>query len=282
MNRKLAIVATLAAATLALGACGSSSSSGASGSAAAGDAVTLKVGVNPVPHGDILKFVKDNLAAKAGLNIDIVEYSDYVLPNKNLDNGQLDANYFQHLPYYESQVKEFGYKFEHGEGVHIEPYAVYSKKVKDLKDLPDGATISIVNDPANQNRALVLLAKQGLITVDEGKKDLTIHDVKDNPKHISFQEIEAPNLPRTLDSVDASVINGNFALQGGLTPSKDAIALEDGKDNPYANFLAWKADAPAEKKAAVKKLDELLHSPEVAKFIKDKYADGAVIPAFGN
>ncbi|MFC5280711.1 MetQ/NlpA family ABC transporter substrate-binding protein [Arcanobacterium canis] len=280
MNRKLAIVATLAAATLALGACGTSSSTGAAKNT--DGAVTLKVGVSPVPHGDIIKFVKDNLAKKAGLNLDIVEYSDYVLPNKNLENGQLDANYFQHLAYLEAQEKEFGYKFEHGEGIHIEPYAVYSKKVKDLKDLPEGATISIVNDPANQARALVLLAKQGLIKVDENKKDLTIHDVAENPKKIHFQEIEAPNLPRTLDSVDASVINGNFALEGGLTPSKDAIVVEDGKDNPYANFLAWKADIPAEKKAAVKKLDDLLHSPEVAKFIKEKYADGAVIPAFGN
>ncbi|MGV9196955.1 MetQ/NlpA family ABC transporter substrate-binding protein [Arcanobacterium canis] len=280
MNRKLAIVATLAAATLALGACGTSSSTGTTKNA--DGTVTLKVGVSPVPHGDIIKFVKDNLAKKAGLNLDIVEYSDYVLPNKNLENGQLDANYFQHLAYLEAQEKEFGYKFEHGEGIHIEPYAVYSKRVKDLKDLPEGATISIVNDPANQARALVLLAKQGVIKVDENKKDLTIHDVAENPKKIHFQEIEAPNLPRTLDSVDASVINGNFALEGGLTPSKDAIVVEEGKDNPYANFLAWKADAPAEKKAAVKKLDNLLHSPEVAKFIKEKYTDGAVIPAFGN
>lgn len=282
------IFGVLAASALVLSACSSNSGStdattsaadAASDSAAAsGEVVTLTVGASPVPHTQILQYIDENLAADAGIDLEIVEYSDYVLPNTNLDAGELDANYFQHVPYFDAAVAENGYDFQHGDGIHIEPYGVYSEKVTSVADIPEGGTVSIVNDPSNQSRALWLLEDEGLITVDPAAENPTVYDITDNPKNIKFQEIEAPNLPRTLSDVDASVINGNFALEGGLTPSKDAIALEAGTDNPYANVLAWKTDSP--KADAIVKLDELLHSPEVATYIEENWSDGTVIPAF--
>ncbi|MBM9433790.1 MetQ/NlpA family ABC transporter substrate-binding protein [Flaviflexus equikiangi] len=277
MRRSLLALATTAALTLA--ACSSDEEAAEETTTeGSGEIVTLTVGASPVPHADILAFIDENLAEEAGIDLEIVEYSDYVLPNRNLDSGELDANFFQHVPYFNVQVEENGYDFEHGEGVHIEPYAVYSDTLTSLDELEDGAKVSIVNDPSNQARALWLLEDNGIITLDESVENPTIFDVVDNPKNIEFVELEAPNLPRTLDQVSISIINGNFALEGGLVPSEDAIAIESGEGNPYANVLAWKAGS--DKADAIQILDGLLRTQEVADFITETYPDGEVIPAF--
>lgn len=277
MRRSLLALATTAALTLA--ACSSDEEAAEETTTeGSGEIVTLTVGASPVPHADILAFIDENLAEEAGIDLEIVEYSDYVLPNRNLDSGELDANFFQHVPYFNVQVEENGYDFEHGEGVHIEPYAVYSDTLTSLDELEDGAKVSIVNDPSNQARALWLLEDNGIISLDESVENPTIFDVVDNPKNIEFVELEAPNLPRTLDQVSISIINGNFALEGGLVPSEDAIAIESGEGNPYANVLAWKAGS--DKADAIQILDGLLRTQDVADFITETYPDGEVIPAF--
>ena len=164
--------------------------------------------------------------------------------------------------------------------MHIEPIALFSKKVESVDELPDGGTIGINNDPANQGRALEMLAKEGVISLADGKDatTATIKDIKDNPKKLEFKEADAAQLSRTLEDTDASIINGNNALEAGLSPTKDSVLVESAEDNPYANFLAVReGDQDNE---AIKKLDELLHSPEVKKFIEDKWTDGAVLPAF--
>ncbi len=271
-------IALAAAAALTLTACSSDAETAEETTSAEGETVTLTVGASPVPHADILTFIDENLAEEAGIDLEIVEYSDYVLPNRNLDSGELDANFFQHVPYFDVQVEENGFEFEHGEGIHIEPYAVYSDSLESLDELEDGAKVSLVNDPSNQARALWLLEDNGLITVDSSVENPTIYDITDNPKNLEFVEVEAPNLPRTLDQVAISIINGNFALEGGLVPSEDAIAIESGEDNPYANILAWRTDS--DKADAIQTLEELLHSQEVADFITETYPNGEVVPAF--
>jgi YaeC family lipoprotein len=178
-----------------------------------------------VPHAEILAYVDENLAAEAGIDLEIVEYTDYVQPNVALSEGDLDANYFQHLPYFDAEVAEKGYEFTASPGIHIEPYGVYSESVASLDELPDGAQVAVPNDPSNQARALVLLENEGLLTLADVENP-TIFDVADNPKNIELSELDAAQLPRSLQDVDAAVINGNFALEAGLVPTEDAIALE--------------------------------------------------------
>ncbi|QOR44853.1 MetQ/NlpA family ABC transporter substrate-binding protein [Trueperella pecoris] len=272
------VFALLASAALALTACSSDADTKATTAPASEPgATTLVVGASPVPHATILQFVADNLAAEAGLDLQIKEYTDYVQPNVALESGDLDANFFQHVPYFDAEVADKGYSFEHGKGVHIEPFGLYSQKVKSLDELKDGAVVVVTNDPSNQARGLNLLAAEGLITLNDAKNP-TIYDIKDNPKNLQIKESEAPAIPVQLPDVDLAVINGNFALEAGLVPSKDALALESGADNPYSNILAWAKDT--NKADAIKKLEELLHSKEVAQFIKDSYPNGEVIPAF--
>ncbi len=240
---------------------------------------TLVVGASPTPHAKILEFVDANLAAKAGLDLDIKSFDDYVQPNVQLSEGTLDANYFQHQPYYDAQVKDRGYDFAHYAGIHIEPFALYSKKIKDVKELPEGGQVGINNDPSNQGRALELLAKAGVITLKSGKDatNATIYDVDQNAKKLKFVETDPAQLVRSLDDLDVAVINGNYALEANLSPSKDAILVEEAKGNPYANFLTVaKKD---ENNASLKKLDELLHSPEVKAYIEKTWSDGSVLPA---
>ncbi len=273
------LLALSAATTLALGACSNDADTDATTDATTtGDeTVTLVVGASPVPHADILQFVADNLAEDAGLELEITEYTDYVQPNVALDAGDLDANFFQHVPYFDSEVAEKGYEFEHGPGVHIEPFGLYSEKVESLDEVADGAVVVVTNDPSNQARGLKLLEQEGLITLADVENP-TLYDVEDNPKNLEIRESEAPAIPVQLPDVDLAVINGNFALEAGLVPSQDAIALESGVDNPYSNVLAWNVNS--DKLDAIKKLDELLHSPEVAQFIEETYPNGEVIPAF--
>ncbi|MBG0562899.1 MetQ/NlpA family ABC transporter substrate-binding protein [Actinoplanes aureus] len=274
--RRRSIAAVLAAATLALGlgACGSSDDE--SGSSSASD--TLKVGVSPVPHAEILKYVADNLAAAEGLKLEIVEFNDYIQPNVALQEKQLDANYFQHIPYLEEEVASKGYKFTALKPVHIEPLGVYSKKVKTLAEVPAGGVVGIPNDPSNSGRALNLLAKNGLITLKDGVGvKATEKDITANPKNLEFKALEAAQLPRSLEDTAISVINGNYAIETGLKPATDSLVLESGDDNPYANLVVVRTGDEAD--ARVTKLEKLLHSAEVKKFITDKY-QGSVLAAF--
>ncbi|WP_106401945.1 MetQ/NlpA family ABC transporter substrate-binding protein [Actinocorallia populi] len=266
MLKKITVV--LSAAALALtAACGGGSESP--------DA--LVVGATPSPHGEILTYVKDNLAEKAGLELEIKEFSDYVQPNVALGDGQLGANYFQHKPYLEDFAAEKGLKLSWVGNVHLEPLGVYSEKTESLDGLASGATIAIPNDATNGARALHLLADNGVITLKEGAGTAaTERDITGNPRNLKFTALEAAQLPRSLQDVDAAVINGNYALEGGLTPADDALALEKADGNPYANGLVVKAGDESD--ANVKKLLELLQSEETKKFITDKY-QGSVLPA---
>jgi len=234
------------------------------------------VGATTSPHAIILEEAKDALADQ-GIDLKIVEFSDYVQPNLALSDKDLDANFFQHLPYLETFAKDRGLKLISAGSVHIEPMGVYSKKVKNLADLKKRASVGIPNDPTNGGRALQVLASNGLIKMKEGVGvNGTPLDIVDNPKNIRIVEVEAATLPRALDDLDAAVINSNFALGANLNPSKDAIAIES-KDSPYANVIAVRAGD--EKRPAIEALMKSLHSPEVKKFIEDKY-NGAVVPAF--
>ncbi|GAA0963656.1 MetQ/NlpA family ABC transporter substrate-binding protein [Actinocorallia libanotica] len=238
---------------------------------------TFVVGATPSPHGEILTYVKDNLAEKAGLKLEIKEFSDYVQPNIALGDGQLDANYFQHKPYLDDFAAEKGLKLSWVGNVHLEPLGVYSKKADKLDALASGATIAIPNDATNGARALQLLADNGVITLKDGAGTAaTERDITANPRDLKFTALEAAQLPRSLEDVDAAVINGNYALEGGLTPAQDALVLEKADGNPYANGLVVKAGNEAD--ADVKKLLELLRSEETAKFIADKY-QGSVLSA---
>lgn len=281
MRKTLGAIALTAAAALTLVGCssGDSTAEGTETTAAAGELTTITIGASPTPHAEILQFVQDNLAADAGLDLKIETFDDYVLPNTALSEGDIDANYFQHLPYFESQVAEQGYDFDHFEGVHIEPYAVYSSKYDSIDDIPDGAKFGITNDPGNQARALDLLVANDLITLkDTGDADPTLLDIDQNPKNFEFIETAPESLVRALEDVDLAIINGNYALEAGLNPAKDSLLIESGEDNPYANFVAVRSediDNPA-----LITLDELLHSDEVRQFIEERWPDGEVLPAF--
>ena len=269
-----------AAATLALTLAGCSSSGGETNSesqaASEQGVTTLTVGASPAPHARILKFVKDELAADAGIDINIVEYTDYIIPNQALKSGDIDANFYQTVPYLEGQKKELGVDFSHGEGIHLEPLAVYSNKIEKLDDLKDGAKVGIINDTANQGRALDLLAVAGIVKVPEGE-DATIFNVE-KLKNVEFVEVEGPQLVRSLQDVDIAVINGNYAEEGGLSSAKDALLVENPEGSPAVNVLVWRSED--DNNEAIQTLDKLLHSPEVAQFIKDPWTDGSVIPAF--
>ena len=274
-HRSLAAIGLAAVATLGLAACGGGSSSDASGSSS--DVVTLTVGATPSPHAKILTYINDNLAADAGIKLDIVEYTDYVQPNTALNDGDLDANFYQTVPYLENAEKQFGYDFEAGEGIHLEPLGVFSNKHKSLDELPDGGTIGIISDTANQSRALELLATQGLVSIPEGDGDVNINTVT-KLKNFDFREVEGPQLVRSLEDFDYAVINGNFAQEGGKTISGDALVVESPVDNPAVNVLVWKGDS--KKADAIAKLEKLLHSDEVKQYIEKTWSDGSVIPAF--
>ncbi|MFF7591149.1 MetQ/NlpA family ABC transporter substrate-binding protein [Kitasatospora purpeofusca] len=275
MRNALKFTSVLATAgiALSLAACGSNGDSSSSDANA-----PLTVVASPTPHGQILKYVKDNLADKAGLKLNVKEVTDYVTPNTAVQDGSADANYFQHVPYLEDFNKKRGTDIVSVEAVHLEPLGVYSKKVKAIADLPDGATIGLPNDATNEGRALKLLADNKLITLKDGAGTAaTPADVTGNPKNFKWKELEAAQLPRSIADVDAAVINGNYALDSGLKPATDAIVLEKAEGNPYANILAVKKGK--ENDPRVKKLAELLHSAEVKKFIDDTF-QGSVIPAF--
>ena len=277
MKKVFALIAALVVATLAFAGCGGSQSSSSSSAAQSSGAKTLKVGATSVPHAEILEAAKP-LLEKEGITLDIVEFNDYVQPNLALNDKELDANYFQHEPYLKNFMEEHkDVKLVNAGGVHIEPMGIYSKKVKDLKDLKDGATISIPNDPTNGGRALLLLQKAGLLKLKDGVNvKATLQDIAENTKNFKFQEVEAAQVPRTLDDVDAAVINSNFAMQIQLDPTKDALFIED-STSPYVNIVAVRAGD--ENRPEIQALIKVLHSQEIKDFINNKYK-GAVVPAF--
>jgi D-methionine transport system substrate-binding protein len=239
---------------------------------------TLRVGATPVPHAEILAYVSENLAAEAGLELEIVEFTDYVQPNLALSDGQLDANFFQHVPYMQDFAEQRGLQLVAVADVHVEPLGIYSRQLAALDAVADGAVVTIPNDATNGGRALQLLAANGLITLADGAgTSATVNDIVENPRNLQIAELEAAQLPRALDDAALAVINGNYALEADLSPGSDALALEAGANNPYANVLAVTAER--ENDPAIQKLADLLNSPEVRQFIEQQY-QGSVIPAF--
>ncbi len=247
------------------------------GSAVAGSTARLKVGATPVPHAEILEVVKPILAAK-GITLEIIEFTDYVTPNLALNDGDIDANFFQHVPYLESFAKDRRLNITYLAKVHIEPMGAYSKRVGSVKDLPNKAKVGVPNDPTNAGRALLLLQKAGFISVDK-KAGIaaTIFDIVDNPKNLQIIELDAAQLPRSLEDMDLAIINSNFAMEAKLVPTKDALFIED-SDSPYANVLAIRNVDKAN--PALRELAQALTSKEVAAFIAKEY-QGSVVPAFG-
>lgn len=236
----------------------------------------LVVAATQVPHAEILDFVKPTLA-KEGVDLEVKVFSDYVQPNVQLVDKQVDLNFFQHQPYLDTFNQDRKAHLVAIAKVHVEPFGAYSKKIKKVSELKNGATVAIPNDPTNGGRALLLLQKQGLIKL-KNPTDIRVtpRDVVENPHKLKFQELEAAMLPRSLDDVDLALINTNYALEAGLVPTKDALFIE-GSDSPYANVLVARPDD--KDKPAVQKLVKALHTPEVKQFILEKYK-GAVVPAF--
>ena len=246
--------------------------------ALAANAEVLKVGATAVPHAEILNHIKPALKAQ-GIDLEIKEFSDYVQPNAAVEDKQLDANFFQHQPYLDSYNKDRKTSLvvvPNGK-VHVEPFGAYSSKIKNIKDLKTGATVAIPNDPSNGGRALILLAKHGLIELKDPKSlTPTALDIVKNPKKLKFKELEAPLLPRALADVDIALINTNYAIEAKLNPTKDALFIE-GADSPYTNIVAARKDRA--NGADIAKLMSALHSADSKKFIQEKYK-GAVVPAF--
>ena len=260
------------AATLLMTGCGGDNGGGSDKPNA-----TIKIGATPVPHEEILEQIKPDLQAE-GVTLEIVEFNDYVQPNIALNDKELDANFFQHEPYLVDFMKEHSeVKLKNAGGVHVEPMGIYSKKITKLEDLQDGAIVSIPNDPTNGGRALLLLEKANLLKLKDGVKETaTVQDIAENTKNLQIQEVEAAQLPRTLEDVDISIINTNFAMNAELNPMKDALFMED-KTSPYVNIVAVREGD--ENRAEIKTLLKALQSEKVKKFIEEKYK-GAIVPAF--
>ncbi|WP_251444027.1 MetQ/NlpA family ABC transporter substrate-binding protein [Veillonella intestinalis] len=276
MKKLLSLAATaILGSALLLAGCGSDTGS----STGSSNKVTITVGASPVPHGEILEQAKP-LLEKEGIDLKIIEFTDYVKPNLALNDKELDANFFQHVPYMDKFASEHKMDLVSAGKVHIEPMGIYSKTITDKNldsVLPNGSKIAIPNDPSNSGRALLLLEKTGLIKLkDPNNIYATKTDIVSNPKNLEFVELEAAQLPRSLDDVALAVINTNFALEAGLNPVKDALFLED-KDSPYANIITVRKGD--ESRPEIQKLMKALQSEEIKKFIDDKYK-GAILPAF--
>ncbi|MGW3467467.1 MetQ/NlpA family ABC transporter substrate-binding protein [Saccharopolyspora sp. NPDC000995] len=268
---RLRFAALVAVAGLALAACGSGGSS-----AAEDPNAPLRIAVSPTPHGEILQYVKDNLAQQAGIGIEITKFDDYNRPNEAVAHGELDANYFQHQPYLDEYTKQRGGDFVWIQAVHLEPLAVYSKQFKSLQEIPNGATVTLSNDPANQFRGLKLLEQGGLLGLKpEAAVGTRLESaIAENPKKIQLKDLSPDQLPRSVDDAAAAVVNGNYAIKANL---QNPIAVESPANNPYANGLVT---TPAlAKDPRILKLAELLRSQQVKDFINQKYGGVAVIPA---
>lgn len=246
------------------------------------DAKTLKVGASITPHAEILREAA-KILEKQGYTLEIKEYTDYVQPNMAVEDGSLDANYFQHVPYMNTFNADKNTHIVSVGAIHYEPFGIYAGKTKSLSELPEGAIIGVPNDGSNETRALLLLQQEGIIKLKDGidaSSNATILDVVDNPKNVKIHETDANLLTKTLPDVDFAVINGNYALQAGLNAGTDALAVEDASGSgaqTYANVLCVKAGN--EKKEAVQALLKALTSEEIRTFINNTYS-GAVVPIF--
>lgn len=269
--RWLTALAAVALSAVLLAGCGGKDAGGK-----AADKTALKVGVTPGPHAEIMEVVKKK-AAEDGLKIEIIEFSDYIQPNVALNSGEIDVNSYQHQPFLDEQVKDRGYKIETLAKTVIFPMGVYSKKVKALDEIKDGAIVSMPNDPSNSGRALMILEKAGLLKLKAGAGTLaTVADIESNPKRLQIKELEAAQVPLSLADVDLAVINTNYAVSAGLVPTKDALLREDGS-SPYANILVVQSK---EKDLPVyQKLVKAYHSDEVKSFVNEHFK-GAGIAAW--
>lgn len=239
-------------------------------------ASVIKVGATPVPHAEILEFAKPILAEE-GITLEIVEFTDYVTPNLALNDGSIDVNFFQHLPYLESFNADHGLNLVSVAKIHVEPFGLYSTKINSIDELPDGGIIAVPSDPSNEGRALLLLANKGYIELDaENELEATPFDISSNPKKLKFKELEAAQLPRVLPDVTAAFINTNYALEAGLNPLKDALIIE-GDESPYANILV--VSKKNQNDELVQTLVEVMKSEEIRNFILEEYK-GAVVPVF--
>ncbi len=267
MKKTLAIILALVLCLGVLSGCGGSKET------------VLKVGASPTPHAEILAQVKDVLAEQ-GIKLEIVEYTDYVQPNEAVESGDLDANYFQHTPYMNTFNADNGTHLVSVGAIHYEPFGIYPGKTASLDALPDGATVAVPNDGSNETRALLLLQQEGLITLADGidaSSNATKHDIVDNPKNLDIQELEAAQLTNVLPDVDVAVINGNYALQGGLNAAEDALAVEDASGDSaqtYANIIAVKEGN--ENNEAIQALLKALQSDAVRDYINNTYGGGTV------
>lgn len=268
---------------LALAACGqkpaetpASSAPAASATPAAAKEVTLKIGASSVPHAEILNSLKDKLKTQ-GVKLEVIEFNDYVQPNVQVFEKQLDANFFQHQPYLDQYNLDKKQNLIKVVGVHIEPFGAYSQKVKAAAELKDGASVAIPNDPSNAGRALALMEKNGLIKLKDGVGIKgTVQDILENKKKLQIKELDPAMLPRTIGEFDLALINTNYALQANLNPTKDALFIED-KNSPYVNIVVSRPDNKDSE--AMQKLAKELNSADTKKFIEDKYK-GAIVPAF--
>ena len=245
-----------------------------------GEDNVISIGVTPVPHAEIVNDVVKGKLEAAGWKVDVVEFNDYVQPNTALEDGELDANYFQTIRYLQEQNKERGLHLVEVAGIHLEPMGLYASEAKSLEELPDGATIAVPNDGSNESRALKLLADNGLIKLSETDDLYNLSNVSENPHNFEILELDAANLPRSLDDVDAAVINGNYALEANLNPQTDALVAEladSDESYKYINYLVVKEGN--EQTAKTKALIAALQNEDVKKYIEEKYT-GSVIPAF--
>lgn len=275
MKKKIFGFAATLLLTVGLAACGNGGSSSDS-SNASDDDTTLKIGASPTPHAEILEHVKP-LLKDEGIDLEIVKFDDYVLPNQALSEGDIDANYFQHIPYLNKEIDEKGYDFVDAGAVHIEPMGLYSKKIKDISELEDGATIITSNSESDWGRIITILKDAGLVTVKDGVdlETATFDDIDENPKNLKFNHTIDPALLASTyqnDEGDLVAINANFAYGAGLNPLEDAVLLE--KDNsPYVNIIATrKGDEDSDK---IKKLIEVLHQEDVRQWIEEQW-EGSV------
>ncbi len=269
---------------LSLAACGASTSEGtpASSEGSTAEAEKLTVIATANPHEVILNEAKPILLEKYNIELEIIPTEDYYTPNRAVSDGDADANYFQHVPFFDNEKSENGYKISNVGGIHIEPFGFYSKKYTSLEELPDGAQIVISNSVADHGRILTILAKAGLLTLKDGADPLTatIEDITENPHGFTFFEVKPELLTNSLDdaAADLVAINGNYAIGAGLKPSQDALLLEQAdQDNPYVNIVACQEGH--ENDAKIKALVEVLQSDEIRQFIESNWNDGSVIPA---
>ena len=273
-----AVIAPAAVAVLALTACGAPSENEADST---GGEETLTVGATAVPAGEILEFIDEELAADAGLSLQIQEFSDYIAPNTALAEGQIDANLYQHEPYLLDFNEGNDTDLTAVQQAYLPPLGLYSEQVDSVDELENGAEIALPNDPTNEFRALVLLEESGLITLADGveEADFSLSDIEDNPKDLDFHEVEAPQLPRSLGDVDAAIVNNNYAQEAGLDFEEDSILLEEVEGNDYVNVLAARTGNADDPRIAT--LGELLLADETLEFIEEEY-QGSVIPAEGD